>query len=503
MKYLDSNCPSFVATLLDEACERNSKAVFMIQNDTVLTFGGMRRYVDTWAIDLLHVGVRAGDRVVIVNHDPLQTVCALFAISRVGAVFCIVDERISVRNLQHVFDDCKPFIVLTKQLPPRLTGYGYKQLSSGLEAFLRINADEARMTQASNFAAIIYTSGSTGYPKGVALTSANIMFSVTAIQECLCYRQEDIVAVYLPLSFDYALYQIFLACRAGCTLILRKMAPTSALIISALQRDQVTIFPSVPSLTVALTTALRRNNATQALNHLLKLTSTGQLFPPALYDELQSLLPQLHIYPMYGLTECKRISILLPQEHSERRGSVGRPLPGTLVNVISEEGEQLLPGQLGQFVVEGDHVATYWPGGQDEVFKTCQGRRLLFTGDYGYIDTGGYLYWVGRRDGIVKRHAIRISLAEIENCLHDHPSITLAAAIFEPLKDQIIAFVVLENRLSEETPDAIYQWLQKLLEPHKLPNHIALVSKLPLNPNGKVCRKTLLTQWQARNISSV
>jgi acyl-CoA synthetase (AMP-forming)/AMP-acid ligase II len=502
MKTLAPTSGYLVTALLDQACERDLNAVFVSQDDTVQTYGDVRRHVDALTLNLQASGIPVGGCVLIVNHDPLETVHALFAASRAGAVFCVIDEHTSARNLRHIIDDCRPYIIFAEQLPEELPGYEPFLPNSRLNAFRRIEINKEHWPRATDFSAIVYTSGSTGRPKGVALTGANIAFSVGAIHGCLGYRREDVVAVYLPLSFDYALYQIFLACHVGCALVLRKTAPTSALIVSALQRDRVTVFPSVPSLSAALATALKHRGSAQTLHRLVKLSSTGQLFPPALLDELQTLLPQLCIYPMYGLTECKRIAILLPQEHAQRRGSVGRPLPGTQVEVVSDKGERLPPGQFGQFVVEGEHVATYWPGTaeNDGVFEKRGKRRFLFTGDYGYIDADGYLYWAGRRDGIVKRRAMRISLAEIENCLRNQPGIVLTAVVFDPSSEKIIAFVVPEHKSTVGVPDSIFHRLRELLEAYKLPDHIVQVDSLPLNSNRKVDRQALLAQWRAQYV---
>ena len=229
-----------------------------------------------------------------------------------------------------------------------------------------------------------------------------MQFVLGAIQQRLSYLADDVIACYLPLSFDYGLYQIFLACQARAHVVLRSPAPTSALLIRAIKQDRITVLPLVPSLWEVMVYQFRMRPHGCGGLALRSITSTGQTLQTQLIDEMRGFLPHVEVFPMYGLTECKRVSILLPEEYLSKKGSVGRPLSGTQVWVCDEHGASLMPGEIGELVVAGDHAASYWTSGKtvkdDDVFDNVDRKQRRHTGDEGYIDRGGFDVLVRRRD---------------------------------------------------------------------------------------------------------
>jgi acyl-CoA synthetase (AMP-forming)/AMP-acid ligase II len=221
------------------------------------------------------------------------------------------------------------------------------------------------------------------------------------------------------------------------------------------------------------------------------ITTTGDFLPETTRTALGTLLPRTALYPMYGLTECKRVSILLPHEQVTHRGSVGRPLDGTEVFTTDDRG-RLPPGAVGEIVVRGENVTLgYWRDAEatDEVFRRSDdGVPELRTGDLGAVDADGFLRVVGRQDSLVKRNGFRISLVEIEEAALAETSVRDAAAVLEAGSARLHLFV------APAVPGAASRLRERLaddLEPHKLPNEIHVLRTLPRTANGKIDRRTL------------
>jgi acyl-coenzyme A synthetase/AMP-(fatty) acid ligase len=197
---------------------------------------------------------------------------------------------------------------------------------------------------------------------------------------------------------------------------------------------------------------------------------------------------------MYGLTECKRVSILLPGERATRPGSVGRPLDGTSTYVADESGNSVPNDEPGELVVSGPHVTLgYWrqlPETLDR-FGTRDGHRFLRTGDTFRMDPDGYLYFLGRCDAQIKRHGYRMSLLELEDAALRVPNVAHAAATFNEDLDRLELFV--QGVDDEVNADTILRSLRVSLENYKLPDRVSMVAAMPLGANGKVDRAMLQT----------
>jgi len=336
---------------------------------------------------------------------------------------------------------------------------------------------------------LIYTSGSTGKPKGVISTHGNIHFSVNAIQNRLGYRKDDVIGNFLPLSFDYGLYQVFLTFNVGATLALGSPTDVGPHLLNLLCEWKVTGLPSLPSIFYALIKIGNRKGT--FLPALRFITNTGANLPPAYVKEVRALLPKCDIYLMYGLTECKRVSILLPYEMNEKMNSVGRPLPNTTCVIVDSECNELSAGEIGELVVKGPHVTLgYWKDVEltSKYFKTWRygSEKVLFTGDLCSIDEEGYLYFHGRIDDIFKQRGHRVSAVEIEDAVHSISGVHQAVLLPTVNNEEAVLFIVTELSVEQ-----VRDQLKLLLEEYKIPHKIEKISKLPVTNNGKYDKKKL------------
>jgi acyl-CoA synthetase (AMP-forming)/AMP-acid ligase II len=346
---------------------------------------------------------------------------------------------------------------------------------------------------------LIYTSGSTGKPKAVISNHRSMLFAAGAIQQRLAMQESDIVGNFLPLSFDVGLYQILLSFQIGATLALGRDTHVGPGLLRKLHEWNVTGLPAVPSLASTLIRLSKRTP--NQLPRLRFITNTGALLPRAYITDLRGLYPDCQVFVMFGLTECKRVSILPPAEYERKPDSVGKPLPDTECLIIDPEGNVLPPGEPGELVVRGPNVMLgYWraPELTAKRFRHWgPGLEVaLFTGDSCSMDAEGYLYFHGRSDDIYKQGGYRVSAVEIEAAACDIDEVDQAVLL--PPSDGADAALFVVTRLREEQ---IFDELRQRLEEYKLPPQILVIETMPLTPNGKFDKAHLRAQLGAMELS--
>jgi len=347
-----------------------------------------------------------------------------------------------------------------------------------------------------DIATIIYTSGSTGEPKGVISTHANVIAAATSITQYLENVETDIILCVLPLSFDYGLYQILMAFMFGGTVVLERAFVYPYKVIERLLAERVTGFPLVPTMAAIL---LQMEDLYQKdFDSLRYVSNTAAALPETHILKLRKLFPKAKIYSMYGLTECKRVSYLPPEEIDHKPASVGIPMPNEEVFIVDGQGKEVPTGEVGELVVRGSNVMQGYWNSLDETARVFRpgkypGEILLYSGDLFRRDDEGYLYFVARKDDLIKTKGERVSPKEIENVLCELDEIIEAAVIGVPdeiFGQAIKAFIVLrqQNEISERD---VLKYCTKNLEPFMVPKYIAFCEMLPKSASGKIDKKQL------------
>jgi long-chain acyl-CoA synthetase len=347
-----------------------------------------------------------------------------------------------------------------------------------------------------DLATIIYTSGSTGFPKGVMMTHLNMVTAATSITQYLENTAEDVILSALPLSFDYGLYQILMGLKVGGTVILEKAFAYPQVVIEKLLQEKVTGFPIVPTMAAIL---LQMKTLTPGQFPSLRyITNTAAALPPAHITQLRNLFPSTKVYSMYGLTECKRVSYLPPEQLDIRPASVGKAIPNTEVAIVDGEGERVGPGEVGELVVRGAHVMKgYWemPEETQKVLRPgwVAGETVLYSGDLFRMDEEGYLYFVGRKDDVIKTKGEKVSPTEVENVLYGITDVLEVAVVGVPdeVLGQAIKAVIVLREGTQWTENDILSYCRKHLEDFMAPKYIELTRSLPKTDTGKIQKRRL------------
>jgi acyl-CoA synthetase (AMP-forming)/AMP-acid ligase II len=325
------------------------------------------------------------------------------------------------------------------------------------------------------------------------MTHRNIDAASESITTYLRNTPDDIILNVLPLAFDYGLYQLLMAIRLGATLVLEKSFAFPQAIFERIRVEGVTGFPLVP--TMAAMILQMRDLEPGFLPSLRYLSNTAAALPPAHIARLRELFPTARLYSMYGLTECKRCTYLPPEELDRRPGSVGIAIPHTEAFVVDDEGKPVPPGVAGELVIRGPHVMQgYWRNDAATAQMLRPGpnpwEKVLHTGDLFRTDEEGFLYFVGRKDDIIKTRGEKVAPKEVETVLHAHPGIAEAVVIGVPdpvLGAAIGALVVLSDpTLSEKD---IIRHCARHLEDFMVPKIVEFRTELPKTDTGKVSRR--------------
>ncbi|NEO41268.1 MAG: acyl--CoA ligase [Moorea sp. SIOASIH] len=491
-----------LTSVLWQAAKRWPERVYL-DGDNSYTYAEAASFVYRLAESLKSFGVKRWDRVLIFAKNRPEILLILFAANVVGASVTILHEGSTEKTLRKICSNLEPKAVFLDDTTRSRCNFCENYFNIDREIISDSNSksfkdclpklnDIASRSGAidTDPALIIYTSGSTGNPKGVVMTQDNVLFVVEKIQSRLSYSSEDTIGLFLPLSFDYGLYQGFIAAQVGARLVVSSSEFAGPLLLKNLRQKNINVLPGVPNLFESLLKILERRK--EKLPEIRVATNTGAHLSEQNILRLQNALPNVLLYPMYGLTECKRISILTPEEIKKHPGSVGRALDNTDAFVVDNSGNILPPGKVGELVVCGRHVGLgYWksPIETQTRYRThpLEIGRVLYTGDDFKIDEEGYLYFVGRRDEQIKRNGFRIHPLEIETAAVELEEINNASVV--QVGDHLALFVVTNKpNLTENT---ILSKLSDLLEPYKVPDSVKFLKEFPSTSNNKVDRRAL------------
>ena len=464
---------------------------------------------------LVSQGVSHGDRVGIFSNKDIEEIIAIFAISKIGAVFVHINPQYLKNQLSHVISDCEIKVIFVNNIKAAILNKAFPENSPvnliiSLSPKINLNEDifnniyylddilKQSLTNKTSYsslnehdtAAIIYTSGSTGMPKGIIVTH-KIFYDSTVISASVLENNIDERLISAtPLSFDGALSQLFTSFLVSGTLVLQQ-SNFPADIVKTLLDERITGFHAVPSLWILL---LQKYSPFPKHNypHLRYVSIIGEVFPENYLTNLKKILNKTKFFMMYGTTEAFRSTYLPPEDFEKKTPSVGKPFPHVAISIVDEHNNICKPGEIGEIVHKGAFISPgYWNDRKKnlETFK----ENSLYTGDLGKLDNDGYLYFVGRKDGMIKTNGYRVSPEEIEECLYQIEEIKEAAVIGLPCEktgNQIKAFVSCKDG-NTLTPRDVINHCKKQLPPYMIPRVIEFRDYLPKTTTNKISKSEL------------
>lgn len=494
-----------------------------------LSYSELNTDIEQVATALLSSGLQRHGRVAVYLPKQFETVTALFGTSAAGGAFVPVNPGLKAPQVGHILRDCDVSILVTsaaraKQLAAELGDSPALQTvvlvdnrknDDGLSPLLTVAKWADWLAEAdgsitphrcidTDLASILYTSGSTGKPKGVMLSHRNMRCGALSVAEYLENTESDKLLAVLPLSFDYGLSQLTTAFAVGATAVLMDyLLPRD--VLKAVARYQITGLAAVPPLWFQLA-QLEWPTETSTLRYF---TNSGGAMPKATLTALRAAAPQAKPYLMYGLTEAFRSSYLPPELVDKKPDSMGQAIPNAELMVLREDGSECDVNEPGELVHRGSLVALgYW----NDAIKTAERFKPLpnnapgatqteiavFSGDTVRRDADGILYFIGRRDEMIKTSGYRVSPQEVEESIFSSKLVSEAIAFgcAHPQLGQAIVVVVQSD--NHDIATEITAHCKKQLPNYMVPSHIAVQGALPRNPNGKIDRKALAAEYAAQ-----
>lgn len=463
---------------------------------------------------LLAEGITRGDRVAILLENSINYIICYFGIMKTGAVAVALNNEITPSNLQFFLNNSESSALITnnrfssiltaleniqslkfilaedKLTPsPKMTTYYLSDiLKTGNSNRPKIN------TISIDLAAIVYTSGSTGEPKGVMLSHQNLTENTISISQYLQLSSNDRIMVVLPFYYIYGSSLLTTHFHCGGSVVIDNRFVFPNVIISTMEKTQVTGFAGVPStFNILLNKSIIKDKKIASLRYV---TQAGGAMAPSMQLQVAELFSPAKLFVMYGTTEAApRLTYLHPDMLFQKLGSIGKAIPNVEVLVVNNEGKPVAPGQTGEIAARGSNIMMgYWKDTKSTNAVIRDG--LYYTGDLGKTDSEGYIYVVGRTKDMIKVGGNRVSAKEIEEALISLPEVSEAAVIGVPdtiLGEAIKAFIVFKTNFNPDIFD-IRKRLASLLGQYKIPKQFVIRNELPKNESGKIMKEILKSE---------
>jgi long-chain acyl-CoA synthetase len=505
-----------LAVLLVESARRVPDHPAILNAGRVTTFADLDADVNRFANTLTNLGVRRGQKVLVMLPNVPEFVVAYYGILKVGAVVVPTNVMYKARELEFLLTDsesvacittedcfgelrdafravgsCRDLIVVSDgQLP---SGTADKRIQRYSDLMRSAEPQcELAPTDADETAVIVYTSGTTGKPKGAELTHFGQFFQCRMLPALIpdMVRENDVALVALPLFHAFGQTVVMgLSVAMGTTIsLMARYDPGAAL--EQMASDKVTLFSGVPTMYVQMLHHPERAN--YDLSRLRRCTSGGA---PIAIETMQMWKREFgfDIAEGYGLTESNPTATHSIGEVKSRYGSCGKKIWGTELKIVDDQGNAMPPNKEGEVLIRGVNIMKGYYRNPEATAAALK-NGWLYTGDIGKLDDDGYLYIVGRKKEMIIRGGYNVYPREIEELLYEHPAVQECAVIGAPhpeLGEEVKAVVYLKNG-KQTTPDEIRAYCRERVAAFKYPRLVEIRSEpLPKTATGKILKRAL------------
>jgi acyl-CoA ligase (AMP-forming) (exosortase A-associated) len=528
------------------ASESPAKPAVFLKNES-MTYAEIGAQASQLAFVLAGFGVRKGDRVGFFLEKCFEKVVSIFGISEAGGVFVPIRRLSHGNQAAHIVSDSGSAVLITtysrlsilasvlsempglrtvlaigKEDPAAIAAL--EEAAAHLASDVKVKVVDWKSALASassetpafknkprvvepDLAAILYTSGSTGKPKGVVLSHLNLVAGAYTVSEFLKIGPNDKLLSILTFGFDYGLNQLTSAFLHQAQIVLLDYLFAKDIIEYA-RKHEITGIGAVAATWIQL---MQFQWDGSTLPKLRYVTNSGGAIPEEYVRELRRRIPQTSIYLMYGLTEAFRSTFLDPALVDKHPTSMGKAIPGEEILILDEHGKPVKAGETGELVHRGVLVALgYWNAPDLTAIRYRRNpmqspevpipEMVVFSGDQVRIDEEGLLYFVGRKDEMIKSAGNRISPTEIEEVLYASGLVAAAVALGVPhdIYGQSVFAVIAPKDAKEFGLEALKKYCQAQMPAYMIPAAFEIRESIPYNSNGKLDRAMVSKQVYAK-----
>jgi amino acid adenylation domain-containing protein len=436
--------------------------------------------------------IQPDDPVGIMADRSEWLIIGILGIIKSGAAYIPIDPEYPQERIDYIIENsaCKAIVTEAKYLadiPASVTACDIRAIQ---ETEI---SDPEKIILPHNLAYIIYTSGSTGKPKGVMLTHQDVVSFNVNMTEVFGFTPSDRMLALTTITFDISVLELITSLLTGMSVVISPDAEIREPqeILDNIGKYQVSALQITPS----RLKLLLENQNISVLANLRVLLIGGEPLPTDLFERLTPLFAATDIFNVYGPTEATIWSTA--KKLNDGILNIGKPLMNESVLILSQDGQLVPFGVVGEICIGGDGLARGYYQRPDltadrfipHPFKS--GERIYRTGDSGRWLADGNIECLGRTDDQIKIRGYRIELGEIEACLKKHPVIREAVVVAKD-KDsttrELAAYFISTEELSIAD---LRNFLSRSLPEYMLPTWFVRLEKLPLTPNGKTDKKAL------------
>lgn len=494
-----------IGDIISKTANQKKDKTAAVLDDQKITYGELEKESNKLAHGLIDLNIKPSDMVSIMLPNCLEFLTAYLGVIKSGATMVPLNISFKTPAVEYILNNSEAKIVITsKKFFPLI-----KECNLDfLENIILVDGDKSddyillselkdqktTLPELKNIdqeftAACLYTSGTTGKPKGAMLTHHNLIFDTQKIIKHLKVNDSDRYICVLPMFHAFAetvcmLMPLFLGAEI---VIIDRFLPEK--VLKTIQEKNVTFFAGVPTMYSALLNV--KNKEEFDLSHLNLCISGGAAMPQQTMEDFEETF-NVKILEGNGPTETSPVAYVNPVDGARKSGSVGLPIPETKVKIVGEDDNELSFGEIGEIIVQGEHVMKGYFKMPEATEKTLRGG-WLHTGDLGKMDKDGYVYIVDRKKDMINVGGMNVYPREIEEQLYKHPKIREAALVAtkDELRGEIPKAVIVLKKGESATEREIQKYCMQYFANYKIPKLVDFIDELPKNATGKIDKKSL------------
>jgi acyl-CoA synthetase (AMP-forming)/AMP-acid ligase II len=470
-------------------------------SDRTYSWDELQTAVDDAEAELKEVGLRPGDRVVLVFENCISVAAFIFAASRMDAIVVVVNARLTGAELERIIAHSDPSaVVFCTQASDTAQAHSVecsatKVYGAFVEAaiFKRASSTPEPVFSAPSeqVAILLYTSGTTGAPKAAMLTHGNLIAAAHASAKVRDMAATDMCYLALPLSHIFGLVTFLAVCSAKAAMRLEAKFSVERL-YDALQSN-VTHLPAVPQMHAHLFHYVHEQNKPACNRGVLRYVSSGGAPLDPVWKREAEAFYGLALQNGYGLTESAAGVCLTVNKLGDPDISAGRPMQGCILKLdMHSVGAEPDKG-IGEILIGGPQVMKGYFRDADESAKVLTDDGFFRTGDLGRCDEEGRLHIAGRSKELIIRSGFNVYPVEVEAALTDHPEVIVAGVVGRAVSgnEEVLGFVKIAPDCTLTEAD-LKAFVHDKLAPYKRPSRIILAPDLPAAPTGKILKSKLI-----------
>jgi fatty-acyl-CoA synthase len=502
--------------LLRRTAARNPSKIAIRCGQVEWTYAHFDRLCDQFAAGLASHGIVLGDRVAVLARNSHAWAVVRFAIARLGAVLVPINFMLNATEVAYIL---RHSVARMLCVDTELSAVGSQACASGTDVKSVVELpSENRLDTSSgvlrfedlllpspppavefdrhSLAQIVYTSGTESQPKGAMLTHDAVIWEYVSCLVDAEITHEDMILHALPL-YHCAQLDVFLGpgVYIGATHVITAH-PTPDNLLRLIEQHGITSFFAPPTVWISLLRSPLFGRCD--LSSLAKGYYGASIMPVEVLREIQTRLPNVRLWNLYGQTEIAPLaSVLKPNDQLRKPGSAGRAALNVEIRVVNEDGDDVAPGETGEIVHRSPQLLSGYFRDEEKTAAAFSGG-WFHSGDLGTIDPEGYITVVDRKKDIIKSGGENVASREVEEVLYGLTQISEAAVIGLPdarWVEAVTAIVVLRDGHSLSEQDVVSHCAARLAK-FKVPKRIIFAAHLPKNPSGKLLKRELRERYQ-------